>query len=448
MKKYWLLALFTMLCIESFAQFYIGSGATFVMRDNTQLTLENQNLINNADFVMNTGNGKVSFTGSNNNSISGTGSILRFDNLEINKPAGTLQLARNIRAIGNVYFTIGLIDLNNKTFWLSGTTSKLVNETEASRIMSSTPGGYVYIQRDIPANTVDLNHGNLGAIVTTGATAMGSTEIRRYHDVEQSANTTSSSIKRTFYINPVNNSALGATLKFTYFDAELNGLTESDLAFWKSENRSAWTSQGFSQRDAAANYVSLAGINDFSYWTLSTAATALPITLISFTGEAKACSADLHWKSASEINFSHFEIETSKDGITFTKIAEVSAKGFGYSYSFRVADAKAYSFYRLKMVDITGQFAYSNILKLTVDCNKRDLQATPNPAATYSVISGLHYGEVIAVYNAGGQLMLKEKADGNQLTLSTKWWSKGLYLIHVKDAEGKQVAVLRLIKGE
>ena len=51
---------------------------------------------------------------------------------------------------------------------------------------------------------------------------------------------------------------------------------------------------------------------------------ALPVELISFTGENTARGSQLNWVTASELNNAHFEVEYSTDGRDFTMLDKVA----------------------------------------------------------------------------------------------------------------------------
>jgi uncharacterized repeat protein (TIGR01451 family) len=91
----------------------------------------------------------------------------------------------------------------------------------------------------------------------------------------------------------------------------------------------------------------------------------LPVVLVSFNASWENNKTLLTWTTDNENNSSHFIIERRK-GNEFTAIGRVNAKG---SISFRTDYAYADSFplagpnyYRLKMVDLDGQFKYSPVV--------------------------------------------------------------------------------------
>ena len=113
-----------------------------------------------------------------------------------------------------------------------------------------------------------------------------------------------------------------------------------------------------------------------------TQVTVLPLTLVSLTVADKDCQASLEWKTAAEVNTSHFEIESSSDGRNFRSIGRVEAQGNGNgrTYGFRTAQVPGRFYYRLKMADRDGRFTYSPVKTLTMGCaGQTQLSIYPNP---------------------------------------------------------------------
>lgn len=116
----------------------------------------------------------------------------------------------------------------------------------------------------------------------------------------------------------------------------------------------------------------------------------LPVTLLSFAAEKAAATHLVKWITTAEINTSHFEIQHSANARDFALAGRVAAAGgnsIGASYSFTILHPwEGNNFYRLKMVDIDGSIAYSNIVLLK---NSGALQVAvyPNPTADLLYVS-------------------------------------------------------------
>jgi hypothetical protein len=66
-------------------------------------------------------------------------------------------------------------------------------------------------------------------------------------------------------------------------------------------------------------------VTSFSGFLAKSTAQPLPVNLISFQGKATEKGNALNWKTSSETNFSHFEIQRSDDAKAFEKIGNQTA---------------------------------------------------------------------------------------------------------------------------
>ncbi len=111
---------------------------------------------------------------------------------------------------------------------------------------------------------------------------------------------------------------------------------------------------------------------------------ALPVELSSFTGRVDGCNNILNWRSESELNFSHYELERKTDA-AYEKIVEVKGGGtstIGNAYQYLDKQTATHNYYRLKMVDLDGTFEYSNVVYLKEDCKGGSgIVLYPNPIA-------------------------------------------------------------------
>ena len=116
----------------------------------------------------------------------------------------------------------------------------------------------------------------------------------------------------------------------------------------------------------------------------------LPVTLVNFSGTLTNGKTELLWKVASEQHISNYTIERSTNGLLFTALAKVNARGTTssntlYNYNDDVAGLTASNvYYRLKMIEADGTYKYSNVLSFKV-INKGTLSFGfyPNPANSY-----------------------------------------------------------------
>lgn len=142
-------------------------------------------------------------------------------------------------------------------------------------------------------------------------------------------------------------------------------------------------------------------------FTTSTA-TALPVELLNLTATPLSKTVQLNWQTASEKDASHFDIERSREGKTFTKIGQVKAVGQSVAllnYTFMdEMPSSGVNYYRLRQVDREGKEKLSNIVS-TISQNPIKLHTYPNPVSTILSIDTEATGS-FQIINLLGQSML------------------------------------------
>lgn len=130
--------------------------------------------------------------------------------------------------------------------------------------------------------------------------------------------------------------------------------------------------------------MSSAGIAGQFYLSFD-AATALPVSWLSFAGVASNDRVTLTWQVAGEQNNRGYEVQRSNDGVHFRRIGFVAAQSGGnsaralqYSFDDRLPQAGTH-FYRLRQIDKDGSVAYSKVV--SVNWNSAALRL-PNPLPT------------------------------------------------------------------
>ena len=113
-----------------------------------------------------------------------------------------------------------------------------------------------------------------------------------------------------------------------------------------------------------------------------TSGAALPLKLLQFNAQPLRNEVLLTWKASGEVNTSHFEIESSTGGSIFNKIGVVAAAGNsiaekGYSF-IHTLPPSGINDYRLKMIDIDGNFTYSEVKRISISTDKQ-ISVYPNP---------------------------------------------------------------------
>ena len=431
------------------AQLMITPGAQFSIFSDTKLTLQNTDLINNGNFLVAT-TSPISFTGDASSFIGGNEAV-RFFKLEINKTRNqSVFLQKTISAGSSVSFISGFLNLNAFDLDLE-TTGHLDGESEDSRIIGPNGGNVVFSTNlNIPTNS---NPANLGIFITSDQN-LGNVIIKRGHQ-SQNGSGLGTSIFRYYDINPVNNTNLNATLRFNYFNDDLNGLDKNSLIFFESPDAINWTSLGFTSRDLVNNFVEKTSINNFGRFTLSNDNNPLPVHFISFNANCEGDKVLLKWKTAQEQNSSRFDIERSVDGIRWTVIGNVPASNKSNTeidYYFTDNNPQQNGFYRIAEYDLDGRVQYSNIVRSL--CNTTDLfKLWPNPAhemAFINIVSNSGSQAMIKIFDSKGALVKEQKytlsQGNNQLSIDMRSLTNGIYSLSVNWNNGQMKKTVQVLK--
>lgn len=155
----------------------------------------------------------------------------------------------------------------------------------------------------------------------------------------------------------------------------------------------------------------------------STAATcmnagALPVELAGFSVKKSKQDVHLSWETLSESHNAGFEVQRSNDGKEFTTIGWVEGAGDAdirntYEFDDKNLRTGAKYYYRLKQVDIDGQFSMTEVL--IVDFKGKDEIASEffpniisNNSSKISWNASIPGDIKLEVYNASGQIVMRD----------------------------------------
>lgn len=180
---------------------------------------------------------------------------------------------------------------------------------------------------------------------------------------------------------------------------------------------------------------------------LTNNAVSLPTTLNYFEGSRLANGqVELRWESLRESNSQQFEIESSSDGTLAELVKIEPAAGFSdspitYSSIFASED----DLFRLKMLDLDGNFEYTNWINLA-DYEAKVL-VFPNPFGERLDLSlpASFVGGEVRIYDILGKVHAVTEITESSMQLNTAHLDPGIYqLLMVKDKQ--QLYQKRLLK--
>lgn len=176
---------------------------------------------------------------------------------------------------------------------------------------------------------------------------------------------------------------------------------------------------------------------------------SLPVSLISFTGEAGTGGNLLRWATHSEKNNKHFILERSLDGLKFDSIATLpglrgyqNAGNYSWLDPYLMRRAEEVIYYRLSQTDYDGTTHYFKVIALNaretdpvnivnsfVDANGKLKIDIPGRADK-------HW---ISVYTASGTRLFNEECDlkdgQKEIVIDLQGWKEGLYLLYLQNEQ-------------
>jgi hypothetical protein len=279
-------------------------------------------------------------------------------------------------------------------------------------------------------------------------------------------NTANYLMNKTFRVIPTNNNPAGQfEITLYYSQAEVNGWqtatgqTFNNILLVKIPGQISNVTPGNPEPDGPGTVqvvtpargtfgsnstLTYTFTNGFSGFGAGLPAGPLPVRLTEFTGRMQNNSAILDWKTASEQNSKSFEVERSYDGVTFTKIGTVAAAGHSNTvrtYQFADRDiAQETNFYRLKQIDLDGQFVHSKTILLRYEpTGKAVVRILRNPVQNNLDIefASIPNGKVeVRVVDLNGRTLVSyQNPNVNQrrirIALEGKLAAQGVYVVNI-----------------
>ncbi|MEM7102055.1 MAG: PQQ-dependent sugar dehydrogenase [Bacteroidota bacterium] len=225
----------------------------------------------------------------------------------------------------------------------------------------------------------------------------------------------------------------------------MGGFTNTSLA-----NLSNWEYASFGEDVNGELYVT--GLSSGNIFRIIDNSIVLPITLSTFTTEVTSAEdVLLKWTTVSETNSALFDIERSFDGHTFEKVGTVNAlESTSTTTRYQFTDqfpVKGTSYYRLKMIDLDGEFRHSDISVVYIEPLQDGLFSVyPNPVKPGSrlelaISDSTTLPASIKIFSGTGQLIDTQTISENFVDLPGVL-PVGLYFISLESAGGKAVTKL------
>ena len=265
-----------------------------------------------------------------------------------------------------------------------------------------------------------------------------------------------------------------------YFSIDRTGasnLTSASitLSYGSDDGVSDYANLRVVQDDGATSWLDLAGTasgnttgsitsssfssfgSKFTFGNATGGSNALPVSLVDFNVKKSKNNVIVSWVTLSEKNCSHFEIECKSNNSNFIKIGEVTAKhnsSVKVEYSFEgISLLNEVNYYRLKIVDFDGSYAYSTIRVLKVN-NNSHLEIYPNPIVNNNVNIKLNTNDdyyCLTVIDMNGSIIdvqnINSKDNVASVHLSNKL-KQGMYIFKLVSSTGEEWNTTAKVDGD
>ncbi|HBF88906.1 MAG TPA: hypothetical protein DDX39_09720 [Bacteroidales bacterium] len=240
---------------------------------------------------------------------------------------------------------------------------------------------------------------------------------------------------------------IGAQLEQNYNNAlrnlPFNGIID-ELAIISEAASDDWVKASYNNIDNMDAFLSISTTSEIDF--------SLPVDLISFTALQLDNKVEIRWSTFSEKNNSHFDLEKSFDGFTYTKIDNITGAGNSFvrlDYSSNDYNLDDYNvvFYRLKQVDFDGRYEFFGPISIKREkTNQADIIVNniyPNPFAeiiNVDLTSPIDETIEIAITDMSGRIIFTITENINEgfnrihISKNLENLNRGNYLIKIESA--------------
>ncbi|MES2890404.1 MAG: T9SS type A sorting domain-containing protein [Bacteroidota bacterium] len=185
----------------------------------------------------------------------------------------------------------------------------------------------------------------------------------------------------------------------------------------------------------------------------------VPVQFLGVAAKQIGNRVNINWSTASETNNKYFDVEKSIDGgFNWSLVATTKTGGnSAVVKKYEAVDARpvaGLNFYRIKQVDIDGQYKYSVTVnvKLTVDRSSAFVLSNPFAAdIPVELLSTKNQSVSLALYDLAGKSVASDrwsiaKGSSRKSMENVGNLQRGMYILVIKDQNGETLYNGKLIK--
>ena len=206
---------------------------------------------------------------------------------------------------------------------------------------------------------------------------------------------------------------------------------------------------------SSSNLVLTSALVNFRFEFCNCPLTALPIGLKNFNVlKTNTNTAELRWEAETGTDKYYYEIETSRDGRSFSKAAmmnkltDVANPGYRFNYGIKTGEYGRY-YFRIKQQWLDGYYRYSEIKSIDfVNPIFSSVNIYPNPSRGdigIKFVSAKAGNYLVQITNAAGQLIIRKElqvAETDYKQLATL--QKGMYYVKITELSTQATCIQQL----
>lgn len=174
---------------------------------------------------------------------------------------------------------------------------------------------------------------------------------------------------------------------------------------------------------------------------------AVPVTLERFSGAENSCTVKYQWTVSQEVNMNRYDLELMNKSGQFVSAAQTAATNtsVAHTYTATLPATEKVMTARLKQIDLDGDYAYSDIVRITTSCEKTKGITILNSGSLTDNLQ-LRWNNftledvAVSVYNSTGSLISRKNVNTSTAAgitnISISQLPSGIYLIAAQTASG------------
>ncbi len=186
----------------------------------------------------------------------------------------------------------------------------------------------------------------------------------------------------------------------------------------------------------------------------------LPVEFLDVSAKQKGAGVTVNWSTASEINNKYYDVERSNDGgATWNIVSTIKSSGNNSSATKRYSifdprPSAGANFYRIKQVDLDGQYKHSKTVSVKINLDKTVASVIANPFSSNISIDFLSKSNqtvALNLFDATGKRITTErfaipKGNSRKVLDNVDMLQRGVYILNIVDESGAAIYYEKLVK--